>query len=125
MSSLPRVTCKYCRYLNPYTGRRGTIFDVIDYLIMMKRREKLLAGEIWVVGLSFWKRKIITPFLRAVNNRLRFFKNQLQLSVLMQKCVIGLIGIQRIQKNLEKSEDSDHAENKIRPLSGGRSFRNW
>lgn len=113
---------QYCRYLNPYPGRRGTIFDVIDYLIMMKRREKLLEGEIWVVGLSFWKRKIITPFLRAVNNRLRFFKNQTAVErayAEMRKQIDRNI---ENSENLEKSEDSDHAENKIRLLIWGKKF---
>lgn len=67
---------QYCRYLNPYTGKRGTIFDVIDYLIMMKRREALLAGEIWVVGLSFWKRQIIRPFIQSYRNQLRYFRTE-------------------------------------------------
>lgn len=67
---------QYCRYINPFTGERGTIFDVIDYFVMMKRRERLLQGEIWVVGLSWWKRKMMTPFLKTVSNQLRFFKTE-------------------------------------------------
>ena len=49
---------------------------MIDYLVMMKRREKLLKGDIWVVGLSFWKRKTMAPFLKTTRNRLRFFKRE-------------------------------------------------
>lgn len=67
---------QYCRYINPFTEQRGTIFEVIDYLVMMKRRERLLQGEIWCVGLSFWKRKMMSPFLKTVNNQLRFFKRE-------------------------------------------------
>ncbi|HIW06402.1 MAG TPA: capsular polysaccharide biosynthesis protein [Candidatus Ignatzschineria merdigallinarum] len=67
---------QYCRYINPFTQERGTIFEVIDYLVMMKRRERLLQGEIWIVGLSWWKRKIMSPFLKTVNNQLRFFKTE-------------------------------------------------
>ncbi|UNM97466.1 capsular polysaccharide biosynthesis protein [Ignatzschineria rhizosphaerae] len=67
---------QYCRYINPFTNERGTIFDVIDYLIMMKEREKLLQGEIWIVGLSWWKRQIMTPFLKTTANQLRFFKSE-------------------------------------------------
>ncbi len=65
---------QYCRYINPFTQQRGTIFDVIEYLVMMKRREQLLQGEIWCVGLSFWKRRIMMPFLKTMHNRVRFFK---------------------------------------------------
>lgn len=66
---------QYCRYLNPYTQQRGTIFDVMDYLITMQRRTELLSGEIWCVGLSWWKRRIMHPFLKTDHNRIRFFKH--------------------------------------------------
>ncbi|GHA01288.1 capsule polysaccharide modification protein LipA [Ignatzschineria ureiclastica] len=79
---------QYCRYLNPYTGKRGTIFDVIDYLVMMKRREALIAGEIWCVGLSLWKRQIIRPFIQGYNNQLRFFRTPKQLQKAYQSLPI-------------------------------------
>ena len=84
---------QYCRYINPFINKRGTIFDVIDYLIMMKRREKLLQGEIWIVGLSWWKRKIMSPFLKTTNNQLRFFKTAkaLQSAFLKQEGKIRLL----------------------------------
>ena len=66
---------QYCRYLNPYTKARGDIFDVIHYLVDMQRRTELLSGEIWCIGLSWWKRKIMAPFLTTHNNQVRFFKS--------------------------------------------------
>ena len=69
---------QYCRYLNPYTSERGDIFDVIHYLLDMQRRTELLSGEIWCIGLSWWKRKIMAPFLTTHNNRVRFFKSLAQ-----------------------------------------------
>lgn len=66
---------QYCRYLNPYTKARGSIFDVIHYLVAMQRRATLLQGEIWCVGLSWWKKRIIQPFLTTHNNKVRFFKD--------------------------------------------------
>ena len=79
---------QYCRYINPFTQERGTIFEVIDYLVMMKRRERLLQGEIWIVGLSWWKRKIMSPFLKTVNNQLRFFKDEKALYRMMDNVPI-------------------------------------
>lgn len=69
---------QYCRYLNPYTNERGDIFDVIHYLVDMQRRTELLYGEIWCIGLSWWKRKIMQPFLTTHNNKIRFFKSLVQ-----------------------------------------------
>ena len=69
---------QYCRYLNPYTNERGDIFDVIHYLVDMQRRTELLLGEIWCIGLSWWKRKIMAPFLTTHNNKVRFFKSLAQ-----------------------------------------------
>ncbi|OYQ87365.1 hypothetical protein B9T21_07455 [Wohlfahrtiimonas chitiniclastica] len=69
---------QYCRYLNPYTNERGSIFDVIHYLVDMQRRTELLSGEIWCIGLSWWKRKIMAPFLTTHNNKVRFFKSLAQ-----------------------------------------------
>ncbi|XDZ51457.1 capsular polysaccharide biosynthesis protein [Neisseriaceae bacterium CLB008] len=62
----------YSRYLNPYTGAAGTIFDVIDYLQQMKQRQTLLAGTVLCVGLSWWKRVIVRPFLTVPKGRLLF-----------------------------------------------------
>ncbi|MBP6862177.1 MAG: capsular polysaccharide biosynthesis protein [Neisseriaceae bacterium] len=62
----------YSRYLNPYTGAAGTIFDVIDYLQQMKQRQALLAGTVLCVGLSWWKRVIVKPFLSVPKGRLLF-----------------------------------------------------
>lgn len=69
---------QYCRYLNPYTNERGNIFDVIHYLIDMQQRTELLSGEIWCIGLSWWKRKIMQPFLATHNNHVCFFKSLAQ-----------------------------------------------
>ncbi len=73
---------QYCRYLNPYTNERGDIFDVIHYLVDMQRRTELLYGEIWCIGLSWWKRKIMSPFLTTHNNEVRFFKSLTQVKKL-------------------------------------------
>lgn len=66
---------KYSRYLNPYSKEQGTLFDVIDYLLMVQRRASLLEGEILCIGLTWWKRQIIKPFLQTHHNQLRFFSS--------------------------------------------------
>ncbi|UQP00540.1 capsular polysaccharide biosynthesis protein [Burkholderia multivorans] len=63
---------RYCRYLNPETGRRGTIFDVIAYLAKQRRLNEVTRGELVCVGLSLWKRSVVAPFLRHGGARVRF-----------------------------------------------------
>ncbi|GAA5098799.1 capsular polysaccharide biosynthesis protein [Wohlfahrtiimonas larvae] len=82
---------QYCRYLNPYTNERGDIFDVIHYLIDMQRRTELLSGEIWCIGLSWWKRKIMQPFLTTHNNKVRFFKSLAQVQKAYQRQSIKIM----------------------------------
>ena len=65
---------RYCRYLNPFTKERGDIFDLLKYFVMAKERAILLEGEILCVGLSWWKKRIIKPFLTTYNNKVHFFK---------------------------------------------------
>ncbi|OTP84826.1 beta-3-deoxy-D-manno-oct-2-ulosonic acid transferase, partial [Gilliamella apicola] len=36
----------YCQYINPNTGKKGTIFDVINYLIKIKKLNNKLRGSV-------------------------------------------------------------------------------
>jgi capsular polysaccharide export protein len=61
---------KYSRYWNPYEGRRGTIFEVINWLSKQRERAGLNAvgavvGSISVNGMQGWKRRHLTPVLAA------------------------------------------------------------
>ncbi|MWN91218.1 capsular polysaccharide biosynthesis protein [Gilliamella sp. Pra-s65] len=62
----------YCKYINPYTGKRGTIFDVINYLIKIKSLNNKLRGTINLVGFSFWKKYVLLPYLRLPSVTCRF-----------------------------------------------------
>ncbi|MDY0489359.1 capsular polysaccharide biosynthesis protein [Pasteurella multocida] len=66
---------QYCRYINPNTGKSGTLFDVIDYLIQAKKITNQLAGDIYCVGMRFWKRKVVQPFFQFPRCRLHFVLN--------------------------------------------------
>ncbi|MGC6408094.1 capsular polysaccharide biosynthesis protein [Bisgaard Taxon 45] len=70
---------QYCRYINPNTGKSGTLFDVMDYLIQAKKITNQLAGEIYCVGMRFWKRKVVQPFFQFPRCRLHFVSNTHQL----------------------------------------------
>ncbi|OOF51654.1 capsular polysaccharide biosynthesis protein [Rodentibacter trehalosifermentans] len=63
---------QYSRYLNPNTGKAGTIFDVIDYLTRMKALNDRLRGNLYCIGISLWKRAVIRPFFRLPSCKLHF-----------------------------------------------------
>lgn len=73
---------QYSRYLNPETGKSGTIFDVIDHLTKMRQTDRLLQGDFYCVGISLWKRAILRPFFKTPSCRLHFVAS---LSKLQQK----------------------------------------
>ena len=61
---------QYSRYLNPNTGEAGSLFDVIDYLATVKRKNDKLRGELYCVGMSLWKRAVAKPFFNVPSCRL-------------------------------------------------------
>lgn len=63
---------QYSRYINPYSGKVGTIFDVIDYLSKAKILNQRLSGHLYCVGMSLWKRAVIKPFFNLPLCRLHF-----------------------------------------------------
>lgn len=63
---------QYSRYINPYTGKVGTIFDVIDYMSKAKILNQRLSGHLYCVGMSLWKRAVIKPFFNLPLCRLHF-----------------------------------------------------
>ncbi|MCW9698306.1 MULTISPECIES: capsular polysaccharide biosynthesis protein [unclassified Avibacterium] len=63
---------QYSRYINPYTGESGTIFDVINYLVLEKEKNKMLSGHLYCVGMSLWKRNVIKPFFDYPQCHLHF-----------------------------------------------------
>lgn len=70
---------QYCRYIDPNTGKTGTIFDVIEYLYKMKLLNQRLAGNLYCVGMSLWKRAAIKPFFNLPSCQLHFVRSQKKL----------------------------------------------
>ncbi|MBR6876488.1 MAG: capsular polysaccharide biosynthesis protein [Neisseriaceae bacterium] len=62
----------YARYINPSTGERGTIWDVLQYLRREAELNRLLAGDVYCVGMSLWRQSVVKPFLRCPATRLHF-----------------------------------------------------
>ncbi|MFQ0971724.1 capsular polysaccharide biosynthesis protein [Gilliamella sp. ESL0232] len=75
----------YCKYINPYTGKKGTIFDVINYLIKIKTLNNKLRGNIDLVGFSFWKKQVLLPYLRLPSVKGRFYSVRRYIKILNNK----------------------------------------
>ena len=67
---------QYSRYIDPNSGRPGTIFDVIDYLARMRTVSRRIHGEFYCVGMSWWKRAVIKPFFNTPQCKLHFVRSQ-------------------------------------------------
>lgn len=65
----------YSRYINPNSGEKGSIFEVIDYLYKVKRLNQRLSGNVYCIGMSLWKRSVIKPFFHLPQCRLHFVRS--------------------------------------------------
>ena len=63
---------QYARYLNPVTKERGTIFDVMDWLVLQKSMAKRFSGRMVAVGFRRWKAANIRPMLSLFPNKVHF-----------------------------------------------------
>lgn len=66
---------QYTRYLNPVTHQRGTIFDVIDWLIQQRKLSTKYAGRMIAVGFRRWKAVNIKPLLSLNQKQVVFVSN--------------------------------------------------
>ncbi|MCW9710255.1 capsular polysaccharide biosynthesis protein [Avibacterium sp. 21-586] len=66
---------QYSRYINPFTGEAGDIFDVIHYLNWVKHWQSVLVGDFYCIGLSLWKKTVLKPFFHLPNCRLHFVRS--------------------------------------------------
>lgn len=65
----------YSRYINPNTGEKGSIFDVIEYLHKATILNRRLSGNVYCIGMSLWKRSVIKPFFHLPQCRLHFVRS--------------------------------------------------
>jgi len=65
----------YTRYLNPTTHTRGTMFDVIDWLIRQREMAQRLTGRSIAIGYRRWKAENVRPFLACNPQQVHFVAN--------------------------------------------------
>lgn len=108
----------YCQYINPNTGKKGTIFDVIHYLLKIKKLNNKLRGSINLVGFSFWKKQVLIPYLNLPSVKYNFYsvnnfkkelkKKNLNQNIKTQKLLIWGQGKKNILNLIE--------DNRLNPL---------
>lgn len=62
----------YSRYLDPVTHRRGTVFDVIDWLVLQKTMADRYSGRMICVAFPRWRAFNLKPMLSLFPRRVAF-----------------------------------------------------
>lgn len=65
----------YTTYLDPVTRTRGSIFDVIDWLVLQKRMAARFSGRMICLGFRRWKAAALRPLLSLDPDRVHFITN--------------------------------------------------
>ena len=64
---------KYCCYINPITGKKGSIFDVIEFILKQREfAEKIGRYDYYCVDFHIARRSYVKPFLKTVKNSVYF-----------------------------------------------------
>ncbi len=65
----------YPRYLDPDTGKRAAIEQVVTHLETQRHHFTANRGRIYCFGFSLWKRNYIRAYLKAPGNQIRFVRS--------------------------------------------------
>lgn len=65
----------YARYLDPVTRRKGTIFDVIEWLVRQRKTAGRYRGRMICHGFRRWKAANVEPMLSLWGNGARFVRD--------------------------------------------------
>ena len=66
---------KYCCYINPLTGGKGTIFDVIEHINRQKRYADQNRGKFFFFGFRPWKYHYIRSFFQGSDTTITFSRS--------------------------------------------------
>lgn len=67
---------KYSRYVDPVTGRRCEIEDILEHFELQNRQFASNQGRTFCFGFSLWKRRHTRHFLRAPGNEVIFCRSR-------------------------------------------------
>lgn len=64
----------YPRYVDPATGERCEVEQVVEHLALQRKRFRETQGRIFAFGFSFWKRGYVGPFVSGPWNSVQFVR---------------------------------------------------
>ena len=83
IESLFAAAClKYTRYIDPETGERCELEDVIELIALQGQFQQQEVNRLYLVGFSLWKRAFLTQFLGGLAESFKFVKSAQQASAL-------------------------------------------
>lgn len=92
----------YSRYIDPATGRPGSLEQVIEHLARQVGAHRMDAGRLVCAGFRWWKRPYIRRALRAPGNRVVFSVSPRSLSAADKLLVWGAGGHSKIEQNARR-----------------------
>lgn len=75
------------RYLNPYTHKRGTIFDVIEFLRLQREMAAKEPATTWCIGFRRWKAHNVRPLIGLHQDRIQFVDTLAEVKAKQTECV--------------------------------------
>ena len=83
IESLFAAAClKYTRYIDPETGERCELEDVIELIALQRQYQQQEVDTLYLVGFSLWKRAFLKEFLGGLASSFKFVKSCQQVSSL-------------------------------------------
>lgn len=108
----------YARYLNPVVHQRGTIFDVIDWLVRQREMARRFSGRMICVGFPRWKAANVKPLLSLDQQQVLFVANSKAAQALDLKPVDCLVHWGR-EAPAGLQELADHSGARVRRMEDG------
>lgn len=75
----------YTRYVNPVTAERWTLEQCLDHIVLQKKEFERNAREFHAIGITPWKRKYVSQFLRSPNGSVSYHSSSGSLSSSLQR----------------------------------------
>ncbi len=92
---------EYTRYLNPVTQNTGNLFDVINWLILNKKDQERVNGDLYYFRFGPWRKVVLRPFLKNPQTRIHSYSiykwNRLQNETFNPKSKIVVWGNQNYE----------------------------
>jgi len=91
----------YCIYINPVTGKKGTIFDVINFILKQKEMaEKIGKFNYYCVDFHLARKKFIKPYLKTEKNNVYFVKSKSLSDIVLAKNSVLVVWGSKGRRNL-------------------------